>query len=350
MAFVEPIYSKSQVNRAGDVLTDLGSSDEDFHWAVEVFNNWRAAHAYPVNTFQVTLRKHVRRLDQSALVAQRLKRAISILNKLDRFPTMKLARMQDIGGIRAVLSTLGMARKLEDFYRTGRLQHKLVSSKDYIMHPKPDGYRGAHLVYQYNTSRKEAYNGLHVELQIRTKRQHGWATAVETMGIFLGQQLKAGLGPEEWLTFFRLASAAIALQERSPAVPGFEDHTREDIREQLQSATKELRVFERLSGFAVAANRIRTSQGQGSYHLVTLDLDSRTVTIKPYPVRQLEQANRDYLEIERRERDGHKVEAVLVSAGPIDALKKAYPNYFLDTHQFIRNLRTTISSPRKNDS
>lgn len=32
-------------------------------------------------------------------------------------------------------------------------------------------------------------------------------------------------------------------------------------------------------------------------------------------------------------------QVVLVSAGSIDALRKAYPNYFLDTEDFLRRLK-----------
>ena len=61
-----------------------------------------------------------------------------------------------------------------------------------------------------------------------------------------------------------------------------------------------------------------------------LDSEKRTVSIRPYPKARLEQANIDYATIEQRTKAGEPIEAVLVSAGPIDALRKAYPNYFLD--------------------
>jgi Region found in RelA / SpoT proteins len=98
---------------------------------------------------------------------------------------MQLARMQDIGGIRAILGTMKKVRRLERVYRERKLQHELVSSKDYIAEPKTDGYRGIHLIYRYKNLQESSYNGLLLELQLRTKLQHAWATAVETMGTFL---------------------------------------------------------------------------------------------------------------------------------------------------------------------
>jgi putative GTP pyrophosphokinase len=98
VAFVEPQYSKSQVNKAGEILVaPKAYSAEDREWARGVLANWRACHGHPINTFQATLRLKLKAIDDGAIVAQRLRRAPSIISKLERFEGMKLARMQDIG-------------------------------------------------------------------------------------------------------------------------------------------------------------------------------------------------------------------------------------------------------------
>jgi hypothetical protein len=63
-------------------------------------------------------------------------------------------------------------------------------------------------------------------------------------------------------------------------------------------------------------------------------------------VARLEQANIDYAEIEKRTNDGEPIEAVLVSAGPVDALRKAYPNYFLDTQAFVAQIYRVIKDAK----
>lgn len=343
MAFAKLEFTKGQVNRAGNILISKGPFDvEEFLWANKVLANWRACHLYPINTFQALLRLKLKSIDGNALVAQRLKRAPSIIHKLERFEGMNLARMQDIGGLRAVVSSMSKLRKLEATYRNASFKHQLVSSKGYIAEPKPDGYRSVHLIYRYSNPRAPEYEGLSIELQLRTTLQHAWATAVETMGTFLGQALKSGQGEKDWRDFFEIASAALALVEKCPVPPGFETLSSAQIFQQLAASEQKLQVLHKLNGFAIAANSITKERGQGAYHLVILDSTARTVIIRPFPQTRLDEANSAYAEIEARAKDGENIEAVLVSAGPIDALRKAYPNYFLDTQAFVRQISRLI--------
>ena len=43
-----PKYSKSEINKAGSIIADLSSTKEDRNNALVILNNWRAAHAYPL--------------------------------------------------------------------------------------------------------------------------------------------------------------------------------------------------------------------------------------------------------------------------------------------------------------
>jgi hypothetical protein len=71
------------------------------------------------------------------------------------------------------------------------------------------------------------------------------------------------------------------------------------------------------------------------------------VLIQPFPKTQLEQAIIEYAKVEERAQRGEQVEAVLVSAGPVAALRKAYPNYFLDTHQFVTQIKQLINDHKR---
>lgn len=331
------------MNHAGKALVSESSGLEELGQAVEVLTNWRACHGYPINTFQATLRNKLKHIDANAIVAQRLKRTPSILAKLKRFSTMQLAQMQDIGGLRAVVSSVARVRKIEKEYRDkSRFKHELVKSKDYITAPKVDGYRSIHLVFKYKNPLAPKYDGLLIELQLRTQLQHAWATAVETMGTFLGQALKSNQGERKWRRFFEIAGAAFSSIEKCPPVPGYSNMTEKEIFGNLAKAETELHVLDKLRGFAIAASAIKVDQRSASYHLIILDSKRKLVQVKPFSMSQLERATVEYAEAEARSKNGEPIEVVLVSAGPIESLRRAYPNYFLDTHDFIRRIEKML--------
>lgn len=350
MAFpLVPNHTRGEINRAGAVLINPRSTKPEREDARKIVSEWRACHAYPINTFQSTLRLKVKN-NNHPLVAQRLKRLPSIIDKLRRYPEMDLARMQDIGGLRAVLRTLKEVKQLEGIYRDQtRFSHELVKIYDYIERPKSDGYRGIHLIYKYKNNQSLAsstYNGLMLELQLRTYQEHLWATAVETMGTFLGQALKARQGDKKWLDFFALTSSAFAYQEGTPLVPGYKKWSKEKTFERVAQSEKKLNVLETLGGLSLAGNAIQTNtEGLGwFYHLIILNSENHTVQVASYPKAALAQASADYASAEAQADNGAKIEPVLVAAGSLDNLKRAYPNYFLDAREFITKVRGIIGS------
>ncbi len=277
-------------------------------------------------------------IDEKGLVAQRLKRSPSIVSKLKRFSGMQLSRMQDIGGLRAVVSDMDKVGKLCESYKGSRFSHKLVGEKNYINEPKETGYRGIHLIYTYKNKRVPQYNGLHIELQIRTALQHTWATSVETVGTFIDHALKSSEGPDEWLDFFALTGSAFALYENCPPVPGYEMLSKKDTYTQVISTARNLDVATRLQAFTIATSSITEGKTSGNYHIVILKPEEKTVEIESFGRRKLSEANERYSEHEKLINSGDNRQIVLVSSGSIDSLKQAYPNYFLDTQEFFKVL------------
>ncbi|ART62283.1 RelA/SpoT domain-containing protein [Kushneria marisflavi] len=344
MAKIEFKFSRSSVNRAGSALISSNVAEQDL--AKDILDNWRACHVSPLNSFQTSLRKKLKKIDNNALVSQRLKRTPSIIAKLKRNPKMNLCRMQDVGGIRAVVSNMSEVRKLEQSYKKGTRVFLIEKGgKDYINYPKSSGYRSVHKVFKCK-------NGFSVELQIRTKIQHAWATAVETMGTFLDHSLKSSEGPDEWLEFFSLASSAFAVLESTPRIPSFEDLSDQETFELLLAKEKELDVLNKLSGFRVVAKHITDDNRKGKYHLITLDLDRKMANIQSYSAANIELANQEYSKKEEEVSMGRNLQVVLVASDSISALKKAYPSYFLDSQNFskqielVRKKLDKMKSPR----
>lgn len=334
-----PQYSRSDVNRAGEILIADHIPPGELEWAFGVLTNWRSCHGYPINTFQATLRDKINRLEiGDAIVAQRLKRQTSIISKLRIFNSMQLSRMQDIGGVRAVVKNFKQVKLLENDYRTSkRLSHSLIDAKDYISSPKSSGYRSVHLIYKYKNKSNPAYDGLRIELQIRNQLQHAWATAVETMGTFLDQALKSSQGDEEWLGFFALVSSAFAHLERCPPVPGYENLSPKETFVRTRDEAERLNIRERLDAFSYAMKTIG-SEIRGVYNLLILDYSVKTVTIRSFGREKLDEANEAYTEAEKLVLNGEPLQVVLVSTGSVKNLRKAFPNYFLDTTEFIKAL------------
>lgn len=333
------LFSRGDVNRAGKIFREVSATTEKILWAAEVLGRWRAMHNYPINTFQATLRKRLHSIDRKALVAQRLKRIPSIVEKLRRFPDMELARMQDIGGLRAVVGTLKQVESLHQNYSEVLFQHELVSERDYITKPKNSGYRSIHLVYRYKNTATPDYDGLLIELQLRTRQQHAWATAVETMGTFLDYALKSSEGPEEWLKFFALTGSAFAHLENRAPVPGFENLTPFETFNAVAQKAQQLKVREKLSGFGTAINAIHSDKRKGKYYLLILDPVAKTLRYQAYSKERFDVATADYLKAEEQIVEGSQTQAVLVATASVEALRRAYPNFFLDTHEFLNVLK-----------
>jgi hypothetical protein len=346
MEWTRPQYSKGQVDRAGRLLVDAASEREQQE-ALAIVNNWRVAHNFPLNTFQVTLRKRAQEIDASSLVAQRIKRMSSIDAKLRRFKGMRMSQMQDIGGCRGILTSIKQVTQLVDRYESSDIKHKLDDVDDYIAEPKSSGYRGVHMIYRYFSDREgpAVYNGLFVEMQLRTKLQHTWATAVETMGTFLRQPLKSSSGEEDWLRFFALVSSLFASHERCAPVPGTPEGR--VLLKEIKEKERELSVRNVLSMYQHAIQVVgkEAAKKKQHYYLLVLEPQKMQMSVRGYARSRLVDASADYVAEEKRilESGGGGAEAVLVSVDSLANLERAYPNYFLDTSVFLGEVDRAVS-------
>ena len=346
MGWTKPQYTRGAVNAAGESLAKLADNIPDAELAV--INNWRAAHSYPLQVLKMALLTRAKRIDSRALIAQRLKRLSSIAQKLRRNPAMQLARMHDIGGCRGVVRTVAALDRLVSTYKETMAKNpsgrpECARLYDYVTEPKADGYRSVHLVFKYRTKaqRLAIYNDLRIEIQLRTRLQHTWATAVETVSTFTGQALKSNVGSDEWKRFFALVGSAIARRERRPLVPGTPTDKDELVRE-LKKLTQALKIFKVLKGWSATASMVHPKKDDHIFLLV-LNMTQWTVNIRGFHRRNLSAASEAYLEAEKANVDNTEIQVVLVSVESIQALRSAYPNYYLDTRQFMHVVEKAIS-------
>ena len=322
-------YSQNQIKKAGKAILKDDISEEEKKQALDIINNWRASHAFPLNTITCHLK---RMTSNDTVVVQRLKRLDSITGKLKRMPNMSLCTMQDLGGCRVIVNTIDDVYKVVEDYKKSRKRHILKSEDDYIAIPKMSGYRSYHMVYQYHSDRSEDYNhNMLIEIQARTKLQHIWATAVETMGIYTKNALKAGSGDEDILRFFSLVSSLIAIKEEMPIVPGTPNNMNELI-EEIRDIDRRKNVIYNLSAIRVAIEHVKERKKKG-YYILILNYDTKQLRIITYKPSQINEATDFYNHIEAINKEN--TDAVLVSATSFASLRAAYPNYFSDIKEFI---------------
>jgi putative GTP pyrophosphokinase len=204
--------SKNRVDRAGARLRGHQTGDQRLDWPVltaelAVVEAFRAAHAGPLTRVAANLRYYIREAsDGSFIVGQRLKRMVTILDKLERHPHMSLARMNDIGGCRAVLANQEDVDHVIERLRAQRRWELLPRVWDYVEHPKPDGYRAKHLV--------AIKDGMRIEVQLRTAPQHAWAELVERLDRRLGTRAKFGAADPQLAAALNAAAAVMVAFER----------------------------------------------------------------------------------------------------------------------------------------
>jgi hypothetical protein len=205
--------SRSQIRRAAKTIRDLWLARADATITRKHVEAWgmlaeyRGTFQRPLDKVTIQLRRIVGYESAQVIVAQRLKRMPTIVDKLSRQPTMDITRMQDIGGCRAVLES---PREVDAVVDRVRRHWGCEKVYDYVGSPKASGYRAVHAVVLRDDRL--------IEIQLRTPGQQAWAVAVERAGARLRIPVKDGVGPAPVLRYFQLLGEVIGLEESGNTV------------------------------------------------------------------------------------------------------------------------------------
>lgn len=328
-------FSKTAVQRAGEALMveNISVKKPDvYEKSMQILSGWRASHEYSLNYIAVLVQKTAIKEDSKVIVAKRLKRTPSIVNKLRRFETMKLRSMQDIAGCRAIISTNKNVYKV--FKKLSKTRSFRVT--DYIEAPKDDGYRGIHLICKCGDKEHGEKGAKYpVEIQLRSKIQHSWATAVEIVDLFTNQVLKSNDGKKDWLDFFKYISHEFSKIEGIDNKP-ISNSLSESIR-----LIKKLDIHKKFEAYTGSLDVINKNTGNiiEGYSLIKIDFEKKTIQIWGYPYNDFDKATSDFLKLEKEAEENKKNVVALVSSKSISNLKEAYPNYFADSKLFIKKIR-----------
>lgn len=358
-------YSGKQIIKAGDTLATDNIAEENpqaFEAALEILSYWRTSHEYPLSEAVEILSKSAKKYDSNAVIAKRLKRAPSIINKLRRFKKegMKLRTMQDIGGCRAILSNEKRVRKL-----VRDLKNKMnFKIKDYISKPKGDGYRSIHLVGEFPDEFTKTKS---IEIQVRTDAQHSWATAVEIIDLFTGEAIKSNQGSEDWKRFFYSVGEQFALIEDIPVYNQIRPNIlKAEILKRLKSEVnpikskravnnietlyllgEKLRVLSNFQGYANSlkvADEHVAKESMTGYILLKVDTLKCTIYSKIYDEKNFYNATNDYLNEEKNAALNKEIVIALVSTESLGGIKEAFPNYFADSDLFIKYVYASMEA------
>lgn len=350
-------YTGKQIIKAGEDLINPSFSEdhEKFSFAMDVLSFWRFSHEVPLEVALSILQKATLEQDKKAIFAKRLKRYVSIVFKLKRFPNMKLKNMQDIGGCRGIVKD---QKKLIKIVRALRKMPEFKNSqgkirfKNYIETPKEDGYRGYHLIGRF----PDAYgNKKNIEIQLRTAIQHYWATALEIVDLFTGQALKSNQGDENWKRFFSSVSEQFSIMENIHLFNSLEPEEQfnsyiavlnassENILscESAQQCCRKLDVITKLEAFAaslkIIGDKIIENPDSG-YVLLKINTVDHTLSSALFDKEENELAEAQYIEAEKESAEINGTVVALVSTTAVGGIKEAYPNYFADSTEFIKHL------------
>jgi ppGpp synthetase/RelA/SpoT-type nucleotidyltranferase len=320
-------FSFGDIKRASSVLS-RHISEEDRHSddvlrAFAVAHNWRMAHALPM----ITERRRLALVATGGLVtAGRVKRMASIRKKLMN-TTIGLRDMQDLGGCRAVMAGRGGVGVVLRELMQGNYRSRPTYVSDYLTKPKPDGYRGVHVVVDFaGAGQSEPYTGQRIEIQIRTRLQHSWSTAVEIVGAVTNQDFKGGGGDPRWRRFLALMSDyyalcdGFALQHDGP-------QTESRLCREIQDAGAEIGALELVTGIRDAMERYVVAPTRGPMYMLSMDAVSRSVSAVRRDGIMIADDN-DFDEV------GDQTQSVIVSVDRSADLRQAFPNFYLDIAKF----------------
>lgn len=333
-------YSRNKINTAGKTLLagpEIGFPYTDANLVVD---DWRKLH---MNPLQELVNEITHILAQEGVVAafssHRLKRMTSIIAKLRHNPGMGLGGLQDIGGARFVFEDIPSLLKAQKIIENATLKHFIADRKpyDYVAQPKESGYRSIHFAYKYVSDNSD-YDGLKVELQIRTRLQHDWAMAVETAELITTSSLKASIGDANWLEFFKISSAIFAQKEEMPVAESFRGYMEKDYCIKYAELEQTYRFLDQLQALVSAVRISEEHTLQEGYAVLLIQFVEKRLQLRHFQSEKLEEATKYYSEVEKSI-DNSNSAVVLVAVSDMKEIQEAYPSYFLNAGEFIQSLQ-----------
>ncbi|GAA4764525.1 MULTISPECIES: hypothetical protein [Flavobacterium] len=316
------MVSNTRINKIGENIAARGGKitpDE-----LELLQEFRTSFSKPlVNVFNI-MRDLADVVHQSSIIAFRLKRIDTIINKLSREQGMELSRMGDIGGVRCIFYNEGEVYKAKAL-----IENKFESAgktRDYINEIKRDiGYKSVHMYVKDPISQKR------IEIQLRTVDHHNWATLIEITDLLYDLRLKE-LGFESNEKFGRFH----ALMSSDKELTKEEAHLIYDVLDEHNFISVLSKTFRKNN--AEVKKRWSGEDKKNSFFLIEAS-KTEIPSLKSFAT--FEEAENAYFE---RYKENSSAEIVLTSIKTpnFKQISVAYANYILSYHTFTSDIRPII--------
>jgi len=340
------LASKSKIDKAGLALAKNKYKDEDEYIELEdVFDEYRKAHLAPLSETTLELQHLLANYGAEYYIAQRLKRKPQIIRKLNRL-SVRLTQLQDIGGCRIIVQNNADVDRLLK-YLTEKVGSQNIFSidrtADYRELGRDDtGYRSLHVILKRD--------GVHLELQIRSRIQHYWAESIERTSVIYGYHLKENEGDRQLIGYFKNLSD-VFYEIEAGREPPVEKRLRVDelraICEKIIQSSPRFKVFDSF----VNEDIIRTltekeSRNPAGLNNWILVFDWNTGAFVSWDIvsRNPEDAVRTYVEYEKMFPVAAGYEVVLVGSSEVATVRKTHSHYFgIETYDnILENIDSSI--------
>lgn len=257
----------------------------------------------------------------------------------------------------------------------------IKKTKDYIKNPEESGYRSLHVIVKQTLNQEKIDRQYRIELQIRTKLQHYWSTAVEAMSEIDNVEYKdptliseGNTRIQSCLQFFKVISKLFAYNESN-------DDACSESKKKLANSVRTNNDFKGIiEDLKAARNSVtinmqkNSTQGGEGLYLLELSRETQELTIHSYTMDCVEKAITNYNskensiincednKIQYAEIDNSSVNknltvnksgaqtsditdfnSVLIYAQNEKQLNDTYPNYLYNIEKFIEKVEELIN-------
>ena len=314
-------YTNGDIRRLGEKIVetngDIDSKD------LELLQEFRKSFTDPLTKTFANLTDIKNKVNRTGIIAFRLKRIKTIINKAIRKPKMNLDRMGDIAGIRIILDTEQQVYKvLEELKFEYDIAGKI---RDYIDEPKDIGYKSIHVYLREPKTNKR------IEVQLRTVEFHNWSTLVEITDVLYKTRLKE-LGYENNVELGKFHSLISSDKELTEIEANHIYH----VLKKYQYISRLSKVF-RKNNTDVKKQWLNVKPGS-RYFLIESSPNKIPVLSGFTDYNLAEEA---YFE---RYKNNHEALIVLTSINKpsFEQISIAYANYILSYHKFINDIESIL--------